>query len=95
MMPEGKQEEQGRDPADLSRWAFYTGQWFLVIMAALGVSLRYALVAPISGFNYGHFLHAHSHLGFWGSRYIASCRGVSGPDFGLFLSSPRLACWEC
>lgn len=55
-----------RDSADLSRRAFRAGQLFLVIMAALGVLLRYALVAPMAGFDYGHFLHAHSHLGFLG-----------------------------
>ena len=52
--------------SELDHCAFYFGQWFLVIMAALGVGLRTAVLVPIAGFDYGHVLHAHSHVGFLG-----------------------------
>lgn len=52
--------------AGLARRAFGTACGFLVVTAALGSLLRWQMVRPVEGLNYGHFLHAHSHVAFLG-----------------------------
>lgn len=39
---------------------------FLVILAVMGVFLRYLTIAPVQGIVYGNFLHGHSHVAFLG-----------------------------
>ncbi len=65
-LPVNLSEAVDAGSSELSHLAFYFGQWFLVIMAALGVGLRTSVLVPIAGFDYGHVLHAHSHVGFLG-----------------------------
>ncbi|WP_153042705.1 hypothetical protein [Rufibacter ruber] len=43
----------------------------LVLVACLGLLLRYLLVAPIEGLNYKYLLHAHSHVALLGWLYTA------------------------
>ncbi len=44
---------------------------FLVVVAVLGAVLRWAQVRPVAGFDYGHWLHAHSHTAFLGFVFNA------------------------
>jgi hypothetical protein len=39
---------------------------YLVVAAAVGLLLRWNVFAPIAGFRYGYWLHAHSHVMFLG-----------------------------
>ncbi|OKL42026.1 hypothetical protein A3841_08470 [Pontibacter flavimaris] len=43
----------------------------LVVIALLGLLLRWMLVAPVAGLNYKHLLHAHSHAALLGWLYPA------------------------
>jgi hypothetical protein len=53
-------------PPAFARSAFGVALGFFVVVAALGVLLRWQAVWPTAGINYSHFLHAHSHTGFLG-----------------------------
>ena len=39
---------------------------YFVLVAVLGVFLRFILISPIDGIIFRYFLHAHSHLAFLG-----------------------------
>jgi len=46
--------------------AFRVAVAFLVVTTLLGALLRFLAVWPVPGWEYGHLLHTHSHLGFLG-----------------------------
>ncbi|WP_461491432.1 hypothetical protein [Pontibacter sp. HJ8] len=45
---------------------------YFVLVAVLGLFLRWLMVSPVAGVNYKNFLHAHSHLALLGWLYCAS-----------------------
>lgn len=51
---------------DNARQAFAVTGGFLIVVAALGALLRWQSVWPMTGVNYSHWLHAHSHTAFLG-----------------------------
>lgn len=53
-------------PPAFARRAFSVALVFFVVVAGLGVLLRWQAVWPLAGINYSHFLHTHSHTGFLG-----------------------------
>lgn len=48
------------------RWMFQIAWGFFILTALLGFLLRLQLVNPLPGIQYGHLLHAHSHIAFLG-----------------------------
>ena len=46
--------------------AFRVAVGFLVVTTMLGALLRFLALRPLRGWEYGHLLHTHSHLGFLG-----------------------------
>ncbi len=52
--------------ASLGRKGFRMAVGFLVVTSLLGALLRFLAVRPLPGWEYGHLLHTHSHLGFLG-----------------------------
>lgn len=56
---------------DSGRTAFVTALAFFGVVAGLGALLRWAHIRPIAGFDYGHWLHAHSHTAFLGFVFNA------------------------
>lgn len=55
----------------LARRAFVVSLGFFAVVAALGALLRWAHIRPPAGFDYGHWLHAHSHTAFLGFVFNA------------------------
>ncbi len=49
-----------------ARQMFMVAWVFLILTAMLGLLLRWQVIWPIKGIDYGNFLHAHSHIGFLG-----------------------------
>lgn len=58
--------------ADLfARRSFVVALGFFAVVAGLGALLRWSMIRPIPGFDYGHWLHAHSHTAFLGFVFNA------------------------
>lgn len=56
---------------------------FFAVVAVLGALLRWSHIRPIPGFDYGHWLHAHSHtafLGFVFNAFFAFALARFAPD---------------
>jgi hypothetical protein len=53
------------------RRVFLTALGFFAVVAGLGARLRWSQVRPVPGFDYGHWLHAHSHTAFLGFVFNA------------------------
>ncbi len=54
-----------------ARRAFVVALGFFAVVAVLGALLRWSMIRPIPGFDYGHWLHAHSHTAFLGFVFNA------------------------
>jgi hypothetical protein len=52
----------------IRHWVLLSLFWFLLV-ALMGLLLRYILIWPIDGFVFGNILHSHSHLAFLGWMY--------------------------
>lgn len=55
----------------VARRAFVVALGFFAVVAVLGSLLRWSMIRPIPGFEYGHWLHAHSHTAFLGFVFNA------------------------
>lgn len=63
--------DRPRRTDDLARTAFVVALGCLTAVAATGALLRWSQIRPLPGFNYGHWLHAHSHTAFLGFVFNA------------------------
>ena len=78
---------------------FAVALFFFAVVAGLGSLLRWSAIRPVPGFDYGHWLHAHSHTAFLGFVFNAffACALVCfapGPDrrvWGLLFGVLQLA----
>jgi hypothetical protein len=50
---------------------------YFVLVAVLGLFLRWLMVSPVDGVNYKNILHAHSHVALLGWLYCAFLRPCS------------------